>query len=52
MKSPAPDGVIRASLFLGYGGRPTKRTLKHKKWLAMPPEGAGVVVHDVHRQDD
>ena len=34
------------------GYEDTKRTLKHKKWLAMPPEGAGVVVHDVHRQDD
>ena len=34
------------------GYEDTKLTLKHKKWLAMPPEGAGVVVHDVHRQDD
>src|SRR5262249_59068985 len=34
------------------GYEDTKRTLKRKKWLAMPPEGAGVVVHDVHRQDD
>jgi NTE family protein len=34
------------------GYEDTKRTLKHKKWLAMPPEGAGVLVHDVHRQDD
>jgi NTE family protein len=34
------------------GYEDTKRTLKHKKWLAMPPEGDGVVVHDVHRQDD
>ena len=34
------------------GYEDTKRTLKHKKWLEMPPEGAGCVVHDVHRQED
>jgi NTE family protein len=27
----------------------TKRTLKHKRWLAMPDEGVGLLVHDVHR---
>jgi NTE family protein len=34
------------------GYEDTKRTLKRKKWLEMPPEGAGIVVHDVHRQED
>jgi NTE family protein len=34
------------------GYEDTKRTLKRQKWLAMPPEGAGVLVHDVHREDD
>jgi NTE family protein len=34
------------------GYEDTKRTLKKKKWLEMPPEGAGIVVHDVHRQED
>jgi len=29
-----------------------RRTLKHQKWLAMPPPGAGIVVHDVHREID
>ena len=29
-----------------------RRTLKHQKWLTMPPEGSGIVVHDVHRQED
>ena len=27
----------------------TKRTLRHKDWLAMAPEDGGVIVHDVHR---
>ncbi|MBY0610720.1 MAG: patatin-like phospholipase family protein [Beijerinckiaceae bacterium] len=30
----------------------TRRSLKRKDWLAIPPEGAGVVVHDVHRDFD
>jgi NTE family protein len=34
------------------GYEDTKRTLKRKAWLEMPPEGAGIVVHDVHRQED
>ena len=34
------------------GYEDTKRTLKQKQWLEIPPEGAGVVVHDVHRQED
>jgi NTE family protein len=34
------------------GYEDTKRTLKHQKWLKMPPLGAGIVVHDVHREED
>ena len=34
------------------GYEDTKRTLKRKTWLEMPPEGAGIVVHDVHRYED
>jgi NTE family protein len=34
------------------GYEDTKRTLKHQKWLKMPPRGAGIVVHDVHREED
>jgi NTE family protein len=32
------------------GYEDTKRTLKHQKWLTMPAVGAGIVVHDVHRE--
>lgn len=31
------------------GYEDTKRTLKHKRWLDIPADGAGIVVHDVHR---
>ncbi len=34
------------------GYEDTKRTLKHQKWLTMPATGAGIVVHDVHREED
>ncbi len=34
------------------GYEDTRRTLKHKKWLAMPPPGSGIFVHDVHREVD
>jgi NTE family protein len=34
------------------GYHDTKRTLRHKDWLAFGPEDGGVVVHDVHRLDD
>jgi NTE family protein len=34
------------------GYEDTKRTLKHQKWLTMPKPGAGIVVHDVHREED
>jgi len=34
------------------GYEDTKRTLKRKEWLAMPPEGMGCVIHDVHREQD
>ena len=30
----------------------TRRTLKRKEWLAMPEDGKGIVVHDVHRERD
>jgi NTE family protein len=33
------------------GYEDTTRTLKHRKWITMPPEGEGIVVHDVHRED-
>lgn len=33
------------------GYEDTKRTLKRREWLVMPPEGAGIVIHDVHRQE-
>jgi NTE family protein len=29
----------------------TRRTLKRRDWLAVPPEGTGIVVHDVHRAE-
>jgi len=34
------------------GRRDTERTLRHKEWLAMPPDEGGIIVHDVHRLDD
>ena len=34
------------------GYEDTKRTLNHRDWLRMPMEGAGIVVHDVHRDYD
>ncbi len=33
------------------GYEDTTRTLKHRAWIAMPPEGDGIVVHDVHREN-
>jgi NTE family protein len=30
----------------------TRRTLLRRDWLAMPAEGMGIVVHDVHRERD
>jgi NTE family protein len=27
----------------------TRRTLKRRDWLALPADGMGIVVHDVHR---
>jgi len=29
----------------------TRRTLMRRDWLQMPAEGAGVVIHDVHREE-
>jgi NTE family protein len=34
------------------GYEDTRRTLKRRDWLAMPPQGSGILVHDVHRQED
>ncbi len=34
------------------GYEDTRRTLKRQEWMTMPAPGAGVVVHDVHRQED
>jgi NTE family protein len=33
------------------GYEDTMRTLKHRHWIAMPREGDGIVVHDVHREE-
>ena len=29
----------------------TRKSLRHRKWLQIPPEKVGMVVHDVHRDD-
>jgi len=29
-----------------------RRTLKHQRWLTMPAPGSGIVVHDVHREEE
>jgi hypothetical protein len=34
------------------GYEDTRRTLKRQEWLAMPPQGSGVLVHDVHRESE
>ena len=34
------------------GYEDTKRTLMRRDWLAMPEEGTGILVHDVHRERD
>jgi NTE family protein len=34
------------------GYEDTRRTLRRTDWVAMPPQGVGIVVHDVHREDD
>ena len=34
------------------GYEDTRRTLKRREWMSIPPKGAGIVVRDVHRQDD
>ena len=31
------------------GHEDTKLTLTRKEWLTIPPDGAGIVTHDVHR---
>jgi NTE family protein len=30
----------------------TRRTLLRRDWLAMPEDGSGILVHDVHRERD
>ena len=34
------------------GYEDTRRTLKRRDWLALPEQGMGIVVHDVHRERD
>jgi NTE family protein len=34
------------------GYEDTKRVLKQRHWLEMPPAGSGIIVHDVHREYD
>jgi NTE family protein len=29
-----------------------RRTLKRRDWLALPEDGTGILVHDVHRERD
>lgn len=33
------------------GYEDTRRTCKRNDWIAVPPNGHGIVVHDVHRED-
>ena len=34
------------------GYEDTRRTLRRRDWIAMPPNGNGIIVHDVHREED
>ena len=34
------------------GYEDTRRTLRRKEWLTIPPDGHGVVVHDIHHPSD
>ncbi len=34
------------------GYEDTRRTLKRQEWMALPPPGTGIAVHDVHRHED
>jgi NTE family protein len=34
------------------GYEDTRRTLKRQEWMAIPPRGSGVLVHDVHREQE
>ena len=45
-----PGTSMREHWQSGY--EDTKRALRRKDWVAMPPHGAGIIVHDVHREDD
>ncbi|MGV6874450.1 patatin-like phospholipase family protein [Pseudochelatococcus sp. B33] len=42
------DTSMREHWNSGY--EDTRRTLKQREWLEMPPPGAGIVVHDVHHK--
>jgi NTE family protein len=33
------------------GYEDTKRTLGRRDWIAIPPHGTGIVIHDVHREE-
>ena len=45
-------GAYQAGVYKALPEASTKRTLKRQDWLEMPAEGAGIVVHDVHREVD
>ena len=34
------------------GHEDTKRTLKRRDWIRMPDDGMGIVIHDVHRENE
>jgi NTE family protein len=34
------------------GHEDTKRTLKRRDWIHMPEPGAGIIIHDVHRENE
>lgn len=44
----------RTSMFDHWasGLEDTRRTLDRKDWLTIPPDGTGIVAHDVHRERD
>ena len=34
------------------GHEDTKRTLKRRDWIKMPDDGMGIIIHDVHRENE
>jgi NTE family protein len=34
------------------GHQDTQRTLKRRDWIRMPDEGIGIIIHDVHRENE